>query len=197
MPHPVYTLPNLISALRLLSVPVLVWLTIIGLVEPFRWLLLGALLSDILDGWIARTFHLQTRLGAALDAAADTALIACGIIGVIVFQPQFFAEQKIWVVVLIAGFVVARIFNFIRYHKLFNSFHTYLAKVQAYVVGAFVLSLFFFGYQWFLFYPAFVLMFLNTVEEMILLSLLPSDQADVKGLYWILKKRNKETDVSA
>lgn len=189
--HPVYTLPNLISALRLLAVPVLLWLALAGLGEPFRWLLLGALLSDILDGWIARTFKLQTPLGAALDAAADTALIACAIVGVFVFQPRFVADQTLLVMVLVGAFVLARAVNAVRYRKLFNSFHTYLAKTQAYVMGAFILSLFFFGYQGFLFYPAFALMFLNTVEEIALLVVLPQDTADVKGLYWVLKTRAK------
>ena len=39
---------------------------------------------------------------------------------------------------------------------------------------------------------AFALMSLNTVEEVILLFLLPEDKADVKGLYWVLKARAKE-----
>ena len=37
----------------------------------FQWLLVACMLSDILDGWIARTFDWKSRLGAILDSTGD------------------------------------------------------------------------------------------------------------------------------
>ena len=82
--HPM--LPNLISILRLLLVPV-----IIGLIANGEWqfALYGFIvagLSDALDGYIARAYDLRTELGAHLDPLADKALlvsmfITLGILG--------------------------------------------------------------------------------------------------------------------
>jgi cardiolipin synthase len=66
---------NVISLARLLSVPVMVllilseqWLAAIGL-------LVAAGLSDLLDGFLAKRFGMQTDLGAFLDPLADKALL--------------------------------------------------------------------------------------------------------------------------
>ncbi|MBM3576824.1 MAG: CDP-alcohol phosphatidyltransferase family protein [Alphaproteobacteria bacterium] len=69
------SLPNFITIGRLVLTPA----TIILIVER-QWsaafvLFAVAGLSDALDGWLARTFSLQSELGAILDPIADKALI--------------------------------------------------------------------------------------------------------------------------
>lgn len=68
-------LPNLLSALRLLAAPLAAWLI---LNSHDTWALLvfaGAGLSDGLDGFIARHWHVTSRFGAWLDPAADRLLM--------------------------------------------------------------------------------------------------------------------------
>lgn len=70
-----HNLPNLISLLRLLMVPVTVWLIIS---EAFGWafaVFLVAGLSDGVDGALARRFDWRSTLGTYLDAVADKALL--------------------------------------------------------------------------------------------------------------------------
>lgn len=65
------TLPNLISALRLLAVPVF---AVLALREQDAWALLVLALAgatDWLDGKLARALGQQSRLGELLDPAAD------------------------------------------------------------------------------------------------------------------------------
>lgn len=68
----VWTVPNLLSALRLLGVPLFLWLALGP--ESNGWALtvlaFGGL-SDYADGKIARRFNQSSRLGALLDPAAD------------------------------------------------------------------------------------------------------------------------------
>ena len=68
----VLTLPNLLSLIRLLMIPVIVWVYI-GQQDYIFTLVLVALslLTDIVDGWIARRFHSISRVGKILDPAAD------------------------------------------------------------------------------------------------------------------------------
>lgn len=70
------TVPNLISLLRLLCVPVFVWL----LVGEDRPLAAGVLLAvlgatDWVDGWIARRYDQGSAIGKVLDPVADRILL--------------------------------------------------------------------------------------------------------------------------
>jgi cardiolipin synthase len=77
----IWTLPNLLSGLRLLGVPVFLWLILTRL---DGWALLVLVLSgasDYADGKIARRFGLTSRLGALLDPAADRLYILATLLG--------------------------------------------------------------------------------------------------------------------
>ncbi|WNK01596.1 CDP-alcohol phosphatidyltransferase family protein [Thalassospiraceae bacterium LMO-JJ14] len=66
---------NIISLARLLSVPVFVWLILIDETAAAFWLFLAAAISDAVDGIIAKSFNMQTDLGAYLDPIADKTLL--------------------------------------------------------------------------------------------------------------------------
>ncbi|RNL87014.1 CDP-alcohol phosphatidyltransferase family protein [Halostreptopolyspora alba] len=81
----VWTVPNLLSILRLLGVPVFLWL-VLGLRED--WWALGVLafagISDWLDGKIARAWNQASRLGVMLDPLADRLYIFAALLGLVV-----------------------------------------------------------------------------------------------------------------
>ena len=81
----ILTLPNLLSAFRLALIPVYMQMYLHA-VLPMQYLAAGTVLTvscitDLLDGMIARQFHLITTLGKILDPLADKAtqfaLILC------------------------------------------------------------------------------------------------------------------------
>ncbi len=67
-------IPNSITLLRLLAVPVVVWLILHEHWQGAFWLFLAAAVSDGVDGLLARWLNQLTRLGAALDTVADKLL---------------------------------------------------------------------------------------------------------------------------
>jgi cardiolipin synthase len=68
----VWTIPNLLSMLRLAGVPLFCWLALGPKADGWAVIvLMVAGFTDYLDGKIARTFNLQSRLGELLDPAAD------------------------------------------------------------------------------------------------------------------------------
>lgn len=73
-------LPNAITLLRILLVPALVWVLLVHNLNEALWIFLLAGLSDALDGFIAKRFHLTTRLGSFLDPAADKLLLVSSFI---------------------------------------------------------------------------------------------------------------------
>lgn len=82
----ILSLPNVVTTIRLVLIPVFVWL----LLEPHRreWfpaaVLLAALGStDWVDGQLARRLDQVTNLGKVLDPVADRALLATAAIGIL------------------------------------------------------------------------------------------------------------------
>jgi len=80
----VWTVPNLLSALRLLGVPLfLYWVLVTEQDGRAVLLLIAAGLSDYLDGKIARRYHQFSRLGQLLDPAADRLYIAATLLALV------------------------------------------------------------------------------------------------------------------
>ncbi|TFG37559.1 MAG: CDP-diacylglycerol--glycerol-3-phosphate 3-phosphatidyltransferase [Syntrophobacterales bacterium] len=69
-------IPNLLTLLRIILVPVIVILLMRGSFLFALILFVAAGITDCLDGFLARVLNQQTVLGAYLDPLADKALIA-------------------------------------------------------------------------------------------------------------------------
>lgn len=69
------TLPNLLTASRLVLVPFVVWNLAQGELEWAFWLFVVAAVTDLLDGNLARLLNQKTVLGAWLDPIADKAML--------------------------------------------------------------------------------------------------------------------------
>ncbi len=68
-------LPNLITLLRLLAVPLTIWSINSENYHLAFWLFASAAASDALDGALARWLKARTAIGAYLDPLADKALL--------------------------------------------------------------------------------------------------------------------------
>ena len=77
----VLTVPNLLSALRLLGVPVFLWLILNHYDGWALVLLMVSGFTDYLDGKIARRWNLISRVGQLLDPLADRLYILATIVG--------------------------------------------------------------------------------------------------------------------
>ncbi len=78
--HSVFTIPNILSASRLASVPFIVKALAASDVKRASLLFAGSATTDFLDGFIARNFNQSSVLGSLLDPIADKSLmIAVGI----------------------------------------------------------------------------------------------------------------------
>ena len=69
------SIPNLITLGRILLVPIVVWAITSGGMRIAFILFLAAGISDAVDGFLAKRFHMRSELGALLDPLADKALI--------------------------------------------------------------------------------------------------------------------------
>ena len=78
-PTKIATLPNLITLIRLLTLPVFVTMLLVNEQRAGAALLLGVLgMTDWVDGWIARRFSQTSQFGMVFDPFVDRALFVVG-----------------------------------------------------------------------------------------------------------------------
>lgn len=181
---------NGITLYRIIAAPFLLVLLFAEQYEIFKWLLAISFFTDLIDGYLARKFKVASILGTKLDSIGDDLTVLVGLIALFVLKLEFIKQHIIIFLILLVLFLVQTTYAWIRYGKLTN-FHTYLAKTAALLQGVFLILVFFTNEpSLFLFYAATIVTMVELIEEIILVSLLPEWQANVKGIYWALK--NKE-----
>jgi cardiolipin synthase len=100
----VWTIPNALSVLRLLGVPLFLWLILRPVFHgPHMdgWAILVLAISgltDYLDGKIARAFNQTSRIGTLLDPAADRLYILATLVGL-----AWRDIIPVWLVVILVG----------------------------------------------------------------------------------------------
>lgn len=182
---------NGITLYRIVAAPCLLILLFTGQLNMFKWLLALSFFTDLIDGFLARKFKVASVLGTRLDSIGDDLTVLVAVIGLFVLKADFIKEQKFMFIGLLVLFLIQVIYAFIRYRKM-TGFHTWLAKTAALLQGIFLLLVFFTDQPFMpLFYAAAIITMLQLIEEIILVHLLPQWQANVKGLYWVLKN-NKQ-----
>lgn len=92
----VSTLPNAITVGRLLAVPVMVWLIVTDRMAAAFWLFVAAGVSDGVDGFIAKKFNAESKLGSYLDPIADKVMLVC-----IYITLGVEAKLSSWLVILV------------------------------------------------------------------------------------------------
>jgi cardiolipin synthase (CMP-forming) len=105
----VFTVPNVITMLRLLCIPLFLWL-LFGAHEQTAAAILLAVLgaTDWVDGFVARRFGQVTTLGKVLDPTADRLLVGTAVISVLVYGavPLWFGIATIVREVLVSAMVL-------------------------------------------------------------------------------------------
>ena len=69
------TLPNAITIVRLIAVPVVVWLFLVDKMAIAFWVFVSAGVSDAIDGYLAKRLNARSVLGSYLDPLADKLLL--------------------------------------------------------------------------------------------------------------------------
>jgi CDP-diacylglycerol--glycerol-3-phosphate 3-phosphatidyltransferase len=182
-------LPNALSLARILAAPVLIGLALMQYERAFAAILIAALVTDILDGWIARRLQLQTQFGAMLDSIGDITTLIAAAVGIAAFHPAVWQHHFVAICAVLGGWAFECACALLRYGRL-SSFHTYASKAAGYALGIFIAVLFAIGFVSPLFYAAATWSLLSIVEELLLLWRLPQWRADVRGLWWLYRERS-------
>jgi phosphatidylglycerophosphate synthase len=179
------TTPNLLSLSRLALAPLLV---LSGLAESsvaFFAILSVMLLSDALDGFLARRLHQTSMLGARLDSYGDYATYLAVALGAWLLWPERIEREATAIVLAIGIFVLPAAVSLVKFHR-FASYHTLLTKLSAVVISLGIFALLAFDVAW-PFYIAVALLALEAAENIAITLTLDTPRTDIRS-YWHLRR---------
>jgi CDP-diacylglycerol--glycerol-3-phosphate 3-phosphatidyltransferase/cardiolipin synthase len=100
--HP-FSLPNVLTYLRILAVPAIVAILFWPREEGMRWWALGffvaAAITDYFDGYFARAWHQYSAIGRMLDPIADKLLVAAALLMLV--ADETIASWSLWAAIII------------------------------------------------------------------------------------------------
>ncbi len=113
-----FTIPNLLTFLRLLLIPFFLLASFHGMFVAAFVLFVTAAVTDIFDGFIARRFNQRSRLGAILDPLADKTMMFSGYL-YYTLAPNVGMRIPAWLtfVVFIRDFVII-VFAYLLYTRV-------------------------------------------------------------------------------
>lgn len=142
MSNSIVTLPNALSAVRIVLIPVQLAFAAMGYAELFLVVLALCLVTDALDGFFARLLNQTSELGVKLDSWGDLGTYFTMVFGLWLLWPKLFYSE-IWFLFLGVCFyslpLMASLFKF----GALPRYHTWAAKLAAILIAPayFVLAL--------------------------------------------------------
>jgi len=187
----IVNLPNTISILRILIVPVLFYLAFTQQANGFIALFIFAELTDVLDGFLARKLQQTTQIGARLDSWGDFMIYATIAICAWILWPDILQNEWISFSIIVLSFTLPVIIGFIKFQQ-FTSYHTWSVKF-AVLVSAIAYILLFLGLADWPFRLAALFCAYAAIEQIAITLLIHHEHVDIRSVWQIIRylRRNK------
>jgi CDP-diacylglycerol--glycerol-3-phosphate 3-phosphatidyltransferase len=178
-------IPNILSASRLIMAPLMIVAAIVDSPHAFAALYAANLLTDALDGFLARRMHVESELGATLDSRGDFAVAMCLPIAAFLLWPDMMRGLMPYILTAICAYLAPIAAGEIRYGRM-PSFHTWGAKSMAVLTGA-ALFIMFLTQNTIYFRICVPFMVLESLEELIMIAILPKRHPNTPTLWHAIK----------
>jgi CDP-diacylglycerol--glycerol-3-phosphate 3-phosphatidyltransferase len=182
-------LPNLLSASRVASAPVLLVLAWHGRTGAFVALFALGLASDVLDGALARRLGQETAFGARLDQWGDFALWVALPIGAWWLWPGILAREAPFVGLALACMLLPTAVAWLKYRAV-PGYHTASVKLGAVGMGIGVPLLLLFDVAW-PFRVAALFQLVCALDELGITLLSPECRNDVPSVWHAARQRRR------
>lgn len=180
-------IPNILSLFRIISAPFLILTGWFGMENLFFILFGLMLLSDVLDGIIARMLDQTSELGARLDSYGDILTYLTTPLAAWWLWPDVVKEEVYYIIAAIIIYILPAIFTLIKFGKL-ASYHTLLTKFSAVLMSAGVVVLLGFENN-LLFHVAIYVLLIEMVENIVITTMLPKQKSNIHSVWHAWKER--------
>lgn len=181
--------PNLFTAIRVALTPAVVMVAIAGS-RPWFLILLGVtLMTDAIDGFLARRLHAYSDFGRKFDSFADYLTMLTGIAGIALLWPDIMKRELAWVASGLGAFFAAVVYGYIRVGRA-PCYHTWASKALAVLTALSLIPLL---AEWSAtpFHIAIVLQVLAGLEEMLIAVLVPTHVGEMPTVWHAWRVRQE------
>jgi CDP-diacylglycerol--glycerol-3-phosphate 3-phosphatidyltransferase len=137
----VRSIPLALTIFRICSAPVLVVLAAMGKERFFLGLAIAALLSDVLDGALARRLGASSETGRMLDSWADLLIALVSFVGATLLWPDTIRREAWYFALVLTALVIPNAWGLLRFRRLLG-YHTISAKGSGVILAISTLLLF-------------------------------------------------------
>jgi CDP-diacylglycerol--glycerol-3-phosphate 3-phosphatidyltransferase len=183
-------LPVLCIMYRFLAGPVLLWAAGQNSRVVFVAVFVLAVVSDIVDGMIARRLNVVTAALREAYSRADLCLYLCVIGAIWQVYPEVLQEFWLPLAIAIAAQCLQWLTGLVKYGRL-ASYHSYSAKLWGVTLAIATVSLFAFDYAGIPLLTTLIIGVLHNLEEVAMTCILPTWSYDVKTLQAAWQIRQK------
>ncbi|MDQ2090079.1 CDP-alcohol phosphatidyltransferase family protein [Marimonas arenosa] len=171
-----------LSFYRLAAAPVAAWVALEGHRDAFFILVAISLVTDLVDGPVARWLGQESRFGAKLDTIADACTLLAAILGLYLLEGHNMQSELPWLYLFLASYAAAAAVSMAKFGEL-PAYHLYLSKAAAFVAALFFVWLYLIDYsrQFFLFVV--ILGVLANTESLLLSLRLKRFRTDIVSLF--------------
>ncbi|TXI19771.1 MAG: CDP-alcohol phosphatidyltransferase family protein [Nitrosomonas sp.] len=184
-------IPNLISLIRILTAPALFYFALTQQPNWFIGLLLFAVFTDVLDGFLARILQQTTSLGSRLDSWGDFIIYSTMAICAWILWPDILVREKFYFIIIVLSFTLPVCISLIKFHSI-SSYHTWSVKLAvAITVISYVLL--FTGLLDWPFRIAALFCLYAAIEEIAITILIPEKIVDIRTVWQALKYKKDQS----
>ena len=178
-------IPNLLTAIRFISVPILWVCAFLRLPQYIGVGLILAGLTDALDGFVARKMDQTSDFGSKFDSIADQFLQLPAVVWVFMLMPEIFSENQFLSLAALVIYVLSLTVGLIKFKRVAN-LHLYLSKIGGVFLFLFMVHAFITGqYNKSLFVLASVGFIVSSTETLVLQLILPKVNENMGSIFFL------------
>ena len=185
----IINLPNLVSLVRILLAPALFYFAITQQPDWYIGILILAVFTDVLDGFLARSLNQITAMGSRLDSWGDFIIYSTMAICAWILWPGIIQREQFYFIIIVLSFTLPVIAGIVKFRRII-SYHTWSVKLAVAVTIVGYILLFTETLVW-PFRIAVLFCLYAAIEEIAITLLIPREMVDVRTVWQALQyKKN-------
>ena len=182
-------IPNVLSLLRIAAAPFLLVVSYKGSENLFFILFTLMLISDVLDGYLARKLHQCSKVGSRLDSIGDYLTYLSVPFATWWLWPEIIKEESSYIAAVIILFMLPGVFGLIKFRQMIT-YHTWSSKIMAVLMSAAIVLLLF-EKDSSLFHLAVFVLAVEAIEGVLITLVLKKPQTNVRSLWHVLRQKGQ------